>query len=142
MWYAALIGAIVSISTVGPTVLASPPFLWGKNAGLINVGGIIGTALGGVYTYFVADWTTKWQARRDIHGYNEPEVRLKLALPGLFLAATGQWTYGFSVEYVDSTSGWGGMMVGMGMVAFGLMQAPSIGFNYVSSPDAKVYRRC
>ena len=131
-WYAGLIGGIVTISTIGPTFLAQPPYLWGKNAGLINVGGIIGTILGVFYTYLVVDWTTKRAARYNSQGYSEPESRLWTALPCLFIATTGLWTFGFSAQN-PGPKVWLGMEFGTGMLAFGLMQAPSVGFNYVSA---------
>lgn len=41
-WYAGLVGLIVTMSTIGPQLVAAPPYLWGKDVGLINIGGIIG----------------------------------------------------------------------------------------------------
>lgn len=46
LWYAGLVGLIVTVSTIGTQLVAVPPYLWGKNVGLINVGGLIGAALG------------------------------------------------------------------------------------------------
>lgn len=31
LWYSGLIAGIVTMSTVGPTLVASPPYLWGKD---------------------------------------------------------------------------------------------------------------
>lgn len=45
-WYAGLVGLIVTCSSIGPQVMAAPPYLWGKNVGLISVGGVIGAFLG------------------------------------------------------------------------------------------------
>ena len=45
-WYAGLVGLIVTISTIAPQLVAAPPYLWGKDVGLINIGGIIGAFLG------------------------------------------------------------------------------------------------
>lgn len=45
-WYAGLVGLIVTLATVGPQLVAAPPYLWGKNVGLINVGGLVGALLG------------------------------------------------------------------------------------------------
>lgn len=45
-WYAGLVGLIVTVSTVGPQIVAAPPYLWGKDVGLVNVGGLIGAVLG------------------------------------------------------------------------------------------------
>jgi MFS family permease len=45
-WYAGLVGLIVTMSSVGPQLVAAPPYLWGKNVGLINIGGIFGALFG------------------------------------------------------------------------------------------------
>ncbi|KAF4548667.1 MFS-type transporter-like protein 10 [Elsinoe fawcettii] len=128
--YAGLVGLIVTMSSVGPQLLAAPPYLWGQNAGLLNVGGLIGAILGALYTYFTADWITKRAARRETHGYAEPEKRLPLMIPALIVAVAGSLVFGF-VAQNPSPNGWVGLNVGLGMVAFGLMQVPSIGFNYI-----------
>lgn len=51
-WYAGLVGLIVTMSSVGPQLVAAPPYLWGKNVGLINAGGIVGALLGCVSSLF------------------------------------------------------------------------------------------
>ncbi|PSN74358.1 MFS transporter-like protein [Corynespora cassiicola Philippines] len=130
LWYAGLVGATVAMSTVAPQVVSAPPYLWGKDAGLINAGGLIGTALGAVYTYFIADWTTKRLAKKDLRGYSEPESRLLTALPALLIATGGILMFGFTADNPTS-KGWVALQFGIGMNAFGLMQAPSVGFNYM-----------
>lgn len=140
-WYAGLVGLIVTISTIGPQLVAAPPYLWGKDVGLINVGGIVGALLGCIYTYLVADWTTKRTAAKDSHGYAEPETRLVTALPALFIATVGALVFGF-VAQNPSTMGWVGLQFGIGMVAFGLMQAPSVGFNYLIESYTSIAGDC
>lgn len=128
--YAGLVGLIVTISTVAPQLLAAPPYLWGANVGLINVGGLIGTVLGAFYTYFTADWWAKRSAKKESHGYSEPEARLMLMFPALIIATAGSICFGFSAN-ASSPKAWIGLEFGIGMVSFGLMQVPSIGFNYI-----------
>jgi MFS family permease len=148
LWYAGLVGLIVTMSTIAPQLVSAPPYLWGKGVGLINLGGIIGTLLGCViafcplsciaianevpqiYTYLIADFATKRLAKKDRHGFSEPEARLITALPALFIATCGALVFGFVAEN-PSPKGWVGLQFGQGMVAFGLMQAPSVGFNYL-----------
>jgi len=130
LWYAGLVGLVVTLSVIGTQVVAAPPYLWGKNVGLINVGGLIGGFLGCVYTYIVADWTTKALAKKDRHGFSEPESRLATAFPALFMSTAGALIFGF-VAQNPSPKGWVGLQFGLGMVSFGLMQAPSVGFNYL-----------
>ena len=48
--YAGLVGLIAAITTVAPLILSAPPYLWGEKIGLINAGGLVGTAFALVYT--------------------------------------------------------------------------------------------
>lgn len=140
-WYSGLIAGVVTMSTVGPTLVASPPYLWGENSGLINIGGIIGAFLGVVYTYFTSDFLTKRMAKKEVHGYSEAESRLGAAIPALAVSTAGIILFGFCAQYpgtfdirnpATNSKRWIGLEFGIGMVSFGLMQAPSIGFTYVS----------
>jgi len=54
--------------------------------------------------------------------FAEAEDRLYIALPGLFFSVTGMLTFGF-VAQNPSPNGWLGLEFGLGMIAFGLMQA-------------------
>lgn len=131
--YGGLVGGIVTISTVGPQFVAAPPYNWGANAGLINIGGLIGSITGAFATFFISDRILKRHALRHSHGFSEPEARLPALFPGLFLATMGLLTFGMCEQYVTSGGGWVGLEVGYGMLVFGVMQVPSIGFNYVSN---------
>ncbi|KAL4927980.1 major facilitator superfamily domain-containing protein [Aspergillus undulatus] len=130
LWYAGLVGGIVTLSTVGPTIVAYPPYNWGSNAGLINVGGVVGSFLGAAGTAALADRVIVTKRTIKDGEFSEPEARLLVALPGLILATTGLWTFGFCAQK-GTPSMWIGMQFGIGMLSFGLMQAPSVGFNYV-----------
>lgn len=109
--YAGLVGLVVSISTVAPNLLAAPPYLWGANVGLINVGGLIGTALGAIYTYFTTDWLTKRAAKKESHGFAEPETRLPLMFLPLTVATAGSLAFGFSAQSAQPLS-WVGLEFG------------------------------
>lgn len=131
--YGGLVGGIVTISTVGPQFVAAPLYNWGANAGLINIGGLIGSVTGALATFLISDRILKRHALRHSQGFSEPEARLPALFPGLFLATMGLLTFGMCEQYVTSGAGWVGLEVGYGMLVFGLMQVPSIGFNYVSN---------
>ncbi|TID21610.1 MFS general substrate transporter [Venturia nashicola] len=125
------------------TIVASPPYLWGQNAGLVNIGGIIGAFLGVIYTYFTSDFLTKPMAKKEIHGYSEAESRLGAAIPALAVSTADIILFGFCAHYPGGgfdlrnpmtyhhSKQWIGLEFGLGMVSFGLMQAPSIGFTYI-----------
>ncbi|KAL3478557.1 major facilitator superfamily domain-containing protein [Aspergillus californicus] len=140
-WYAGLVGGIVTLSTVGPTIVAYPPYSWGQNAGLINVGGIIGAAIGAAATAAFADRVITSKKTLKAGALMEPERRLLVALPGLILATTGLWTFGFCAQN-GGPSMWVGMQFGIGMLSFGLMQAPSVGFNYIIDAYRPVAADC
>lgn len=130
-WYAGLVGGVVTITTVGPSLIAAPPYLWGNNSGLIMTGGIIGAALGLIATNLSADRVIVTKRKLQGNSLVEPEERLPMAIPGLILATTGLWTFGFCAQNPGPPHMWIGMQFGLGMLCFGLMQVPSIGFNYV-----------
>ncbi|GME44548.1 hypothetical protein GTA08_BOTSDO12612 [Neofusicoccum parvum] len=130
--YGGLVGGIVTISTLSPQILAMPPYQWGSNVGLINIGALLGTVLGAAYTYAVSDMWLKRQAKHRRDGFVEAEDRLPLMFPALCIATCGFFVFGFTGPNAG-TKGWVGLQVGFGMVSFGLMQVPSIGFNYVSA---------
>ena len=109
--YAGLVGLIAAITTVAPLILSAPPYLWGENIGLINAGGLVGTAFALVYTYGLTDWATKRAAKRQQHGFAEPEERLPLMIPGLFVATMGSLVFGFSAQN-PSPQAWVGLEFG------------------------------
>lgn len=128
--YAGLVGGVVTISLIGPQLVAMPPYLWGANAGLINLGGLIGALIGYGYTFVLADWQLKRQAKKQHHGVAEAEDRLPTLFFPLFIATSGFFVFGFSAQY-PGPDRWVGLECGAGMVSFGLTQVPSVGFNYV-----------
>lgn len=129
--YGGLVGGLVTISAVGPTIVSMPPYLWSQNASLVNIGGIVGTIIGALFTYLGADRIMTRHAHNDKMGLAEPESRLPIMIPALFLSTTGLWVFGFCAQN-PGPGRWVGLEVGLGMVAFGIMQAPSVGFSYVS----------
>ncbi|KAL4922655.1 major facilitator superfamily domain-containing protein [Aspergillus aurantiobrunneus] len=141
LWYAGLVGGIVTVSTAGPTIVAYPPYSWGQNAGLINIGGIIGSFLGAAATAMLADRVMVTKKTIKDGELTEPEARLLVALPGLILATAGLWAFGFCAEN-GAPKMWIGMQFGVGMLSFGLMQAPSVGFNYVIDSYRNVSADC
>jgi MFS family permease len=140
--YSGLVGGIVTISTVGPQILAMPPYLWRENVGLINMGGLIGAMLGYLYTHLLSDTLMNRRARKaDFRGTAEAEDRLPTLFVPLAIATCGFFVFGFCVQY-PAPDRWVGLQCGFGMVAFGLMQVPSVGFNYVSEDSRGPHLPC
>lgn len=131
--YAGLVGGVVTISLIAPQILAMPPYLWGANVGLINVGGVVGCIVGYLYTFLLADSRLKAQAKQQRRGMAEAEDRLPTLFFPLFVATSGFFVFGFCAQY-PGPSRWVGLQFGYGMISFGLTQVPSVGFNYVSLP--------
>lgn len=131
--YGGLVAAIITTATVGPIFLSQPPYLWGADVGLINFGGLVGVALGGILTYFTADWLSTRRAKHDSHGFFEPESRIPAMFPGLILAFGGLLTFGFSAAN-PTPNAWAGLAVGGGMITAATTIVTSIGFNYVCPP--------
>ncbi|CEI68314.1 hypothetical protein FVEN_g5516 [Fusarium venenatum] len=128
--YAGLVGGIVSISTIGPQIVASPPYLWKANAGLINIGALIGGIVGYIYTHMLADGQLVKKASKKRHGVAEAEDRLPTLFFPLFVATGGLLVFGFCAQHPGGNM-WIGLQFGYGMLTFGLMQVPSVGFNYL-----------
>jgi MFS family permease len=128
--YAGLVGGIVTVSLIAPQILAMPPYLWGANVGLINVGGVVGCLVGYLYTYLLADSRLKSQAKQQRRGTAEAEDRLPTLFFPLFVATSGFFVFGFCAQYPGPTR-WVGLQFGYGMISFGLTQVPSVGFNYL-----------
>ncbi|KAI0480320.1 major facilitator superfamily domain-containing protein [Xylariaceae sp. FL0804] len=156
--YGGLLGGLATISTVGPAILARPPYGWGAGVGLFSVAGLIGGLLGGLLTYVAADRLVTRGARRSRNaatgsgsGLAEPERRLPAMFPALLLSVAGIWAFGFSAAAgagdgratTSQTRGaWVGMAFGFGMNAFGIVQIPSIGFNYLIEAYEAVSADC
>ncbi|KAJ6103021.1 major facilitator superfamily domain-containing protein [Penicillium sp. IBT 16267x] len=129
LWYAGLVGGVVTITTVGPTIVASPPYLWGKSAGLIMVGGIVGSILGFVATSLGSDrvLTTK-----------------KVLSGGQFVFAACDdrfvdfWILCSTIRSTHVV----GMEFGLGVLCFDLVQAPSIGFNHIIDSYGPISADC
>ncbi|CAK7221500.1 hypothetical protein SBRCBS47491_004546 [Sporothrix bragantina] len=142
---AALVGGIVTLSTVAPQILAYPPYAWGANNGLINIAGLLGSIAAVATSPIITVWQQRrLNVRRHTEGnltLIEAEQRLPLAFPGLLLATTGLWTFGFSAQY-PSPSGWVGLAFGYAMLCYGITEAAGVGFAYVGDAYQPVTGHC
>ena len=139
--YASLFGSMAIVSSLGQLILSVPPYSWGEDSGLMFVGALIGSLLGGLYTALFADYRLKLLARKQDHGFAEPESRVPIMLPSLAVATGGLLVFGFCAEYSGGLQ-WIGLEFAFGMVAFALTQVASVWFCYVSisSPSLRLDR--
>ncbi|KAL2163025.1 hypothetical protein VTH06DRAFT_6861 [Thermothelomyces fergusii] len=147
--YGGLVGGVAVISTVGPQLLAAPPYRWGeRRAGLLFVGALVGILLGAACTGVAADRRAAAAAAacaRDTAGESgggggggggglralvEPESRVPLLLPALLVGTCGIAVFGVCAQH-PTPAGWLGLEFAFGMVAFALAQVPSIWFGYL-----------
>ena len=136
--YGGLVGSVAVISTVGPQILAAEPYKWGANSGLLFVGALVGIVCGCVYSSVLADERLKVLAKRQDHGFAEPESRVPIMLPSLAVATGGLLVFGFCAQFGGRWT-WIGLEVAYAMVAFALTQVPSVWFSYVSCPFCVVF---
>ena len=85
---------------------------------------IIGCILG----FMLSDWYPKWAARRN-GGLFEPEFRLLLLVPVLFVGIPGLFGFGYYAK--SSNVHWAAASTLQGLIAFASILAASVSFNYV-----------
>ncbi|KAK8088954.1 hypothetical protein PG997_003915 [Apiospora hydei] len=105
--YAVLISSITLAGTINMS-LTYDAVLQGygwlpQDVGLVNVGVIVGSALGAVYCAFPGEWLTLWLARRN-HGVHQPEHRLLVLVFPAVLGFAMLLLYGYTA--VGAASYW------------------------------------
>ncbi|KAJ0419701.1 major facilitator superfamily domain-containing protein [Aspergillus carlsbadensis] len=125
-----MVAGVVTMATAGPQLLAVPPYSWGANVGLFNLGALVGMLMALLCNYTIVDLLVRRRATQHADGLVEAESRLPLSGPGLFLATAGLLTFGFCAEHPGG-SAWAGLVVGNGMLTFGLVLVPGIVYAYI-----------
>ncbi|KAF3384693.1 Protein HOL1 [Penicillium rolfsii] len=138
---AILVAGVITMSTVGPQILASPPYNWGANVGLFNLGGVVAMILALIANYLILDYLVKRQANRQFDGFVESESRLPLCAPGLILAIAGLVGFGECAAHTGG-SAWAGLVVGNGMLTFGLVMVPGIVYTYIVDSYRSISGEC
>jgi hypothetical protein len=109
-----------------------PPYNWGQNVGLFSVGATIGIGAGVLYSLCLSDWVVARAAKKHRSGTIEPESRLPMVIPALFLATMGMLIFGLCGQNPGENR-WVGLEAGIAMIAFGVTVSPAVLFSYVSS---------
>ncbi|KAL4863665.1 hypothetical protein BDV12DRAFT_189503 [Aspergillus spectabilis] len=138
---ATLVAGVVTMSIVGPQMLAVPPYNWGANVGLFNLGGVVAMLLALITNYLILDYVVKRQANRQSDGFVESESRLPLCAPGFILATVGLVVFGLCAAH-DGGSAWAGLVVGNGMLTFGLVMVPGIAYTYIVDSYRSISGEC
>ncbi|KAK3326633.1 major facilitator superfamily domain-containing protein [Apodospora peruviana] len=139
--YGGLVGGVAVISTVGPKILSLPPYDWGADSGLLFVGALLGIIFGCIYSTLLADQRLTEFAKRQDHGFAEPESRIPIMLPSLAIATGGLLVFGFCAEYPGKYR-WIGLEFAYAMVAFALTQVPTVWFSYLIDSYAQLASDC
>ncbi|KAK8049680.1 hypothetical protein PG994_011410 [Apiospora phragmitis] len=105
--YAVLISSITLAGTINMS-LTYDAVLQGygwlpQDVGLVNVGVIVGSALGAAYCAFPGEWLTVWMARHN-HGVHQPEHRLLVLVFPAVLGFAMLLLYGYTA--VGGASYW------------------------------------
>ncbi|KAJ7508530.1 major facilitator superfamily domain-containing protein [Mycena galericulata] len=100
-WFGACKGILVGQNYVATQIWQAPPYKFSNAAvGMTNIPSIIGTIAGCLFWGWLSDWDL---ARRTRHngGIREPEMRLWLIIPGVFIG-----TIGIVIYAVGAQRGW------------------------------------
>ncbi|KAK7951317.1 uncharacterized protein PG986_007045 [Apiospora aurea] len=129
--YAVLISSITLAGTINMS-LTYDAVLQGygwlpQDVGLVNIGVIVGSALGAVYCSFPGEWLTLWMARRN-HGVHQPEHRLLVLVFPAVLGFAMLLLYGYTA--VGAASYWAPLL------AYALFQITFVSVLIVSSTFA------
>ncbi len=115
------------MNATASSILSSPPYNFSSGlVGTSYLAPVIGGVLGAVWSGVVADKIALRLARKN-NGIREPEQRLwPLILTGLFFGA------GLIIWGVGASEGlhWFALIVGLGMVGFGIVSGGSIAMSY------------
>lgn len=121
------IGWNVLTSIVVASVYAQPPLLWNsRSIGLINVGPLIGLAIGLPLGGALADMLHSRPSRKN-NGAHDPSSRLPAVLVGGLVSPAGCVVLGSAFQRPDA---WINTCVGWAMLAFGLTASANVLLTY------------
>ena len=92
-------------------------------------GAFLGALLGLVFSWLLADWSTKFMIKRN-KGIYEPELRILLVIPQLIIGCMG--LYGFGITSSDVyTYGYAVPDMFFGFVVFGMVMGAVASALYI-----------
>ena len=87
-----------SFSVAIGQIFTKPPYNFtSSQVGMTTLSSLVGATLGNLIPGPVADWSVNYLSRKN-NGVYEPEFRLVLAVPALFLGLLGFWGFGLSLD--------------------------------------------
>ncbi|KAL9108567.1 MAG: hypothetical protein Q9227_006653 [Pyrenula ochraceoflavens] len=119
----------IGLSIVVAQIFGAPPKLFDPTRlGYLFTFPFAFIIIGCIVGFLLSDWFPKWAARHN-NGIFEPEFRLILLVPVLFIGIPGLFGFGY---YADRSSvHWAAASALQGLIGFASILAASVSYNYV-----------
>lgn len=119
----------IGLAIVLAQIFSPPPNLFDPTKlGLLFIFPFVFLLLGCLIGFFLADWWPKFCSRRN-NGVFEPEFRLILLIPVLFVGVPGIFGFGYYASRSDVN--WLASSALQGLISFAAVLAGSVSFGYV-----------
>ncbi|GAQ11728.1 hypothetical protein ALT_9049 [Aspergillus lentulus] len=126
--YGVILGGTVSISTLCPSLLSPPPYLFtSADLGLFTLSSFIGTVIAFPIAGPLTDYLSQWLRRRN-NNIHKPEHRFPALLVPFLLCPIGLIIFGYSVAHQRHYIG---PAAGAALSAASLTLVPSVMLSYV-----------
>ncbi|RHZ60793.1 putative MFS transporter [Aspergillus thermomutatus] len=126
--YGVVLGAVVSISTLAPTLFSPPPYLFtSADLGLFTLSSFIGIVVAFPIAGPLTDSLSQWLRRRN-NNVHKPEHRLPALLFPFLVCPVGLIIFGYTVAHQQH---YVGPAAGAAMSSAALTLVPSVMLSYV-----------
>ncbi|GIC88950.1 putative MFS transporter [Aspergillus udagawae] len=126
--YGVALGGVVSISTLCPSLLSPPPYLFtSADLGLFSLSSFIGTVVAFPIAGPLTDYLSQWLRRRN-NNVHKPEHRLPALLFPFLFCPLGLSIFGYTIAHQQHYIG---PAVGAALSAASLTLVPSVMLSYV-----------
>ncbi|KAK1144496.1 hypothetical protein N8T08_005369 [Aspergillus melleus] len=121
--YGVILGAVVSISTLCPSLLSPPPYLFSSSAlGLFTLSSFIGILIVFPIAGPFTDHLSQWMRNRN-NGIHKPEHRIPALIVPFIISPIGLIVFGYTIS---RHMHYAAPAVGQAMAAAGLTLVPSV----------------